>query len=87
MVDCARRGAHGIINAISFHCMLGTVSAALTERIRADHGQVPLMTLLFSGKDSPELDTKLEAFAHQVRTFAAAREANEPKSWFESLWR
>jgi len=88
IVDCARRGAHGIINAISFHCMLGTVSAALTERIRADHGQVPLLNLSFSGKDSPELDTKLEAFAHQVRTFAAARDAaKEPRSWFESLWR
>jgi predicted nucleotide-binding protein (sugar kinase/HSP70/actin superfamily) len=87
MVDCAQRGAHGIINAISFHCMLGTVSAALTERIHADHGQVPLMSVLFSGKDSAELDTKLEAFAHQVRTFAAAKEAKEPKSWFESLWR
>jgi hypothetical protein len=33
MVDCARRGAHGIINAISFHCMIGTVFASLTERI------------------------------------------------------
>lgn len=88
IVDCARRGAHGIINAISFHCMLGTVSAALTERIRADHGQVPLLNLSFSGKDSPELDTKLEAFAHQVRMFAAAKDAaQEPRSWFESLWR
>ncbi len=87
MVDCARRGAHGIINAISFHCMLGTVSAALTERIRADHGHLPVMTLSFSGKDSPEIDTKLEAFAHQVRTFAAAREAaREPRTWFQSLW-
>lgn len=87
IVDCARRGAHGIINAISFHCMLGTVSAALTERIRVDHGQVPLMNLSFSGKDSPELDTKLEAFAHQVRSFGAAKAPKEPRSWFESLWR
>jgi len=86
MVDCARRGAHGIINAISFHCMLGTVSASLTERIRANHGQVPLVTLSFSGKESPELDTKIEAFAHQAQTFAAAKDVKEPKSWFESLW-
>ena len=62
-------------------------TVSLTERIRADHSQVPLMTVLFSGKDSAELDTKLEAFAHQVRTFAAAKQAKEPKRWFESLWR
>jgi len=45
------------------------------------------MSLFFAGKDSPKLDTKLEAFAHQVRTFATAKEAGEPRSWFESLWR
>ena len=46
------------------------------------------MSLFFAGKDSPKLDTKLEAFAHQVRTFAAAKDAaREPRTWFESLWR
>ena len=75
MVDFARRGASGIINAISFHCMLGTVSAALTESIRKDHDMIPLMTLVYAGNDSPDMDTRLEAFAHQVRNFAASRPA------------
>ena len=45
------------------------------------------MSLFFAGKVSPKLDTKLEAFAHQVRTFAAAKDAaREPRTWFESLW-
>ncbi len=73
MVDFARRGAAGVINAISFHCMLGTVSASLTENIRRDHHMIPLMTLVYSGAESPEMDTRLEAFAHQVKAFAAGR--------------
>jgi predicted CoA-substrate-specific enzyme activase len=70
MVDYARRGADGVINAISFHCMLGTISASLTERIRRDHDMVPISTFVFSGTSGEELDNRTEAFAHQVRSFA-----------------
>ncbi|MBM3268816.1 MAG: hypothetical protein FJZ01_14340 [Candidatus Sericytochromatia bacterium] len=76
MVDFANRGADGIINAISFHCMLGTVSAALAERIRQDVGALPLITLVYSGSGGGEIASKLEAFAHQVKTHAAARKAD-----------
>ena len=41
MVDFARRGADGIVNAVCFNCMLGTVSIAVTGRIREDHEGVP----------------------------------------------
>ena len=83
MVDYARGGAHGIINAISFHCMLGTVSASLLERIRADHEMIPALTLVYAGKDSPDMETKLEAFAHQVKSWAASRPQEDPSwSWF-----
>ena len=86
MVDYAGRGAHGIINAISFHCMLGTVSASLTERIRKDHNNVPILTVVYTGKDNPEMETKLEAFAHQVKAYAEAHQPpDEGRSWFSSF--
>jgi predicted CoA-substrate-specific enzyme activase len=85
MVDYASRGAHGIINAISFHCMLGTVSASLTERIRKDHNNVPILTLVYTGKDSSEMETKLEAFAHQVKSYAKSHPQPESRSWFPSF--
>jgi hypothetical protein len=85
MVDFASRGAHGIINAISFHCMLGTVSASLTERIRKDHDNVPILTLVYTGKDSSEMETKLEAFAHQVKSYASSHPQPEVRSWFPSF--
>jgi len=40
--------------------------------IFAQDGLIPL---IWTGKESPELDTKIEAFAHQVQTFAAAKDA------------
>jgi predicted CoA-substrate-specific enzyme activase len=87
MVDFVKRGADGVINAIAFHCMLGTVSASLTESIRRDHGMIPITTVVYSGQAGGDTGTKLEAFAHQVRAFAAARpRKEEPGSWFSRLW-
>jgi len=70
MVHFAENGASGVINAISLNCMLGTVSASLTEAIRADHQMIPITTMMYTGKPSPEIDARLEAFAHQVKGFA-----------------
>ena len=48
MVDFARRGADGILNALCFNCMLGTVSSAVTGRIRSDHDGIPIANLVYS---------------------------------------
>ncbi len=86
MVHFAHNGADGIVNAISFHCMLGTVSASLTESIRRDHGGIPITTMVYTGKEGAELDAKLEAFAHQVATFHAARKSKpRANTWIDSL--
>jgi predicted nucleotide-binding protein (sugar kinase/HSP70/actin superfamily) len=86
-VDFAKRGADGIINAISFHCMLGTVAASIAERIRQDHGMIPITTMVYSGAAASDAETKLEAFAHQVKAFAKSRTAgNESKKWLSALW-
>jgi predicted nucleotide-binding protein (sugar kinase/HSP70/actin superfamily) len=87
MVDFAKRGAAGIINAISFHCMLGTVAASITDRIRQDYGMLPITTMVYSGKASADTDAKLEAFAHQVKAFAKSmREEKKHGSWLSALW-
>jgi len=81
MVDYAKRGADGVINAISFHCMLGTICAALTERIRMDYDMMPISTFIYSGKSGGEVETRLEAFAHQVKTYHERRwDSREPES-------
>ena len=91
MVDFVRRGAHGVINAISFHCMLGTVSASLTERLRRDHDMVPITTVVYGAAGAADVDAKLEAFAHQVREFSHKRpRPDSSDGWLSAIaarWR
>ncbi len=72
MVDFARRGASGIVNAVCFNCMLGTVSSAVTGRIRADHDGIPIANLVYSAVEGSQR-AMLEAFLHQVKTYSRRR--------------
>jgi predicted CoA-substrate-specific enzyme activase len=73
MVHFARHGADGVINAMCLNCMFGTASAALIDRIRADHGNIPIVNLVYAGTENAALRTKIETFVHQVRAFRRAR--------------
>ncbi len=70
MVDFARRGADGVINAICFNCMLGTVSAAISSSVRDDFDHIPIPTFIYTGSELASERTRLEAFAYQVRQCA-----------------
>ena len=90
MVDFALRGVDGIINALCFNCMLGTVSASLTRRIRQDHDSIPIANLLYSSVTGSQR-SMLEAFLHQVETHMrkkSRREAVEKRetSLLARLW-
>jgi predicted nucleotide-binding protein (sugar kinase/HSP70/actin superfamily) len=67
IIDFASRGADGIINAVCFNCMLGTVSSAISEKIRRDFNNIPLSTFVYAGSLSSTLRAKIEAFVHQVK--------------------
>jgi len=73
MVDFAQKGADGVINAICFNCMLGTISGAIAGRIRRDYKNIPIPTLIYSGTELVSEKTKLEAFVYQVQQFAKKR--------------
>jgi len=52
--------------------MPGTIVSSLSRRVAEDLGQVPWLNISYEGlRDSGE-ETRLEAFAEQVRTFARA---------------
>ena len=70
MVDSAQRGADGVINAICFNCMLGTISEAIAARIRRDYRNIPIPTMIFSGTQTPSEKKMIEAFVFQVKQFA-----------------
>jgi predicted CoA-substrate-specific enzyme activase len=68
-----RAGADGIINVMCHNCMLGTVTASLSKSIRRDIGDTPLCSLVYEGLKSTHNINRLEAFAHQVRSFSRSR--------------
>ncbi|MDX9722444.1 MAG: acyl-CoA dehydratase activase-related protein, partial [Myxococcota bacterium] len=80
MVDFARRGAHGVINAICFGCMLGTISVAITRRIREDNNNIPIANLFYSGSPDAQLGM-LEAFVHQVHERYRKQQSRGEGDW------
>ena len=74
-------GADGILNANCFNCMLGTVSAAITARLRDDHAGVPIANLSYSSVEGSQRAV-LEAFLHQVKRFHRQRgDARSAAPW------
>jgi len=69
-IEMVREGASGVINAMPFNCMPGTVVSSLSKKVSDDLGGVPWLNISYEGlRDSGE-DTRLEAFADQARSFA-----------------
>ncbi len=87
IVDFARGGADGIVNAICFGCMVGNASAAVIERIRRDFDDVPIVTAVYSGADDPSRRMVLDAFVAQAKAHAVRRRAASPASLGERLQR
>jgi len=68
-IEMCREGAAGVVNAMPFNCMPGTIVSSLSKKISDDLGGVPWLNISYEGlKDSGE-ETRLEAFAEQVRVF------------------
>ncbi|EGJ49557.1 acyl-CoA dehydratase activase [Desulfocurvibacter africanus] len=65
-VDMCRQGAAGIINAMPFGCMPGTVTTALLHPVSERFG-VPTISMPFDGSRSPSLGLTLETFMEQAQ--------------------
>jgi predicted nucleotide-binding protein (sugar kinase/HSP70/actin superfamily) len=69
-VDFAQKGASGIINAMPFTCMPGTVVNSILKRCRENLAHIPVLTLSYDGQQQSNIQTRLEAFLYQVRQHA-----------------
>ncbi len=71
-VDMARRGVCGIVSAMPFGCMPGTVVSSLLRDLGGRFG-IPVVSLAFDGADSPANHLHLAAFMEQARELHASR--------------
>jgi len=63
--DMVRRGAKGMINAMPFGCMPGTVVTSIMRGFSKEQG-VPCISIPFDGSASPTMRLQLEAFMEQA---------------------
>ena len=68
-VDYVALGASGIISAMPFGCMPGTIVSALLKGLRQDTG-VPCLSAAYDGAEANCSDLHLEAFMHQVHEYS-----------------
>lgn len=66
VVDMVKRGVHGIVNAMPFGCMPGTVVTSLLRRL-SDEFDIPVVSIPYDGTQSPTTALHLEAFMEQAR--------------------
>jgi predicted nucleotide-binding protein (sugar kinase/HSP70/actin superfamily) len=78
-VALAERGVSGIAAILPFTCMPGTLIASVSDSFRKDHGNIPFINIAYDGQDSVSLDTRLQAFAFQVKEYSAAHQLAEPE--------
>jgi predicted nucleotide-binding protein (sugar kinase/HSP70/actin superfamily) len=69
-VDLIEKGASGIVNAMPFGCMPGTIVTALMQGLNRDFG-VPSINIPFDGTESPTTGIQLEAFMHQAKNYSS----------------
>ncbi|MEK7680299.1 MAG: CoA activase, partial [Deltaproteobacteria bacterium] len=68
-LDYISNGAHGIVNAMPFTCMPGTVVNAVLKRLREDNDNIPYLNMVYEGLEDGNAMTRLEAFVHQTKEF------------------
>jgi len=68
-IDLIGKGVSGIINAMPFGCMPGTVVTAIMRGVTRKYG-IPSISIPYDGTDSSTTELQLEAFMEQVRAKA-----------------
>jgi predicted nucleotide-binding protein (sugar kinase/HSP70/actin superfamily) len=70
-IDYYLRGARGIVNAMPFTCMPGTIVTAISRKVRRDCGNIPWLNMFYEGLEMDNDATRLEAFVYQAARFRA----------------
>jgi len=69
MVEMHHHGAAGAVNVMPFTCMPSTIVSAIARQITRDFAGMPILNISYDGQQDPTLQTRLEAFMHQVNSY------------------
>jgi predicted nucleotide-binding protein (sugar kinase/HSP70/actin superfamily) len=68
-LDFTLRGASGIITAMPFTCMPGTIVNSILKQCREDFQAFPVLNIAYDGQQDTNTGVRLETFIHQVREY------------------
>jgi predicted CoA-substrate-specific enzyme activase len=66
-MDYIQSGIAGIVNAIPFTCMPGTIVQAINKRFKQQYPEIPLLTIAYDGTEIAAVQTQMEAFMFQAK--------------------
>jgi predicted nucleotide-binding protein (sugar kinase/HSP70/actin superfamily) len=73
-VDYVKKGASGVISAMPFGCMPGTIVSALLKGLKEDWG-VPTLSASFDGAEATCTGIQLETFMHQATEYTVVKKS------------
>jgi len=69
IAEMYHHGASGAVSVGPFTCMPSNIVCSLTRRLSSDCDGMPIINISYDGQQDPTLQTRLEAFMHQVHNF------------------
>jgi len=69
IVEMHHHQAAGAVNVMPFTCMPSTIVSAIARQITRDFAGMPILNISYDGQQDPTLQTRLEAFMHQVNSY------------------
>jgi len=73
-IDYVKKGASGVISAMPFGCMPGTIVSALLKGLKEDWG-IPTLSASYDGSEATCTGIQLEAFMHQATEYTAVKKS------------
>jgi predicted nucleotide-binding protein (sugar kinase/HSP70/actin superfamily) len=71
-IDFVKKGASGIISAMPFGCMPGTIVSALLKGLKQDTS-IPCLSVAYDGAEATCSEIQLEAFMHQASEYMSSQ--------------
>lgn len=65
----AEKQIAGVVNILPFTCMPGTINCTVSHNLRKNNNGLPWENFAYDGHDNIGLDTRFEAFMHQVKEY------------------
>ena len=75
-IDFLRKGLSGVVSAMPFTCMPGTISHAIMKLVQKSEGGFPFLNMVYDGTEQSNTATRLQAFMHQARDYSKRKQAS-----------